>query len=57
MKLFSSNHPNPQFARPDYLLLNGEWEFEIDNAAQYWKRNKSQQEHLKQSITVPFAPS
>ena len=56
MKLFSSNHPNPQFARPDYLLLNGEWEFEIDNAAQYWKRNKEQQEHLKQGITVPFAP-
>ena len=49
-------HPNPQFARPDYVMLDGEWEFEVDNAAQYWKKPGEQKEHLKGSIQVPFAP-
>ena len=49
-------HPNPQFARPDYLLLNGEWEFQIDNAAHYWATDRSKKEKLTQTIRVPFPP-
>ena len=49
-------HPNPQFARPNYLLLNGEWEFEINNAATYWRKSKVDAPALKGSIRVPFCP-
>ena len=49
-------HPNPQFARPAFLLLDGEWEFQIDNAATYWKRPLEQKPSLKGSIRVPFCP-
>ena len=34
-------YPNPQFIRENYISLNGEWEFEIDNAPTifYWQKN------------------
>ena len=49
-------HPNPQFARPDYILLNGEWEFQYSDAATYWQKDLSQKERLKNRIQVPFPP-
>lgn len=50
------NHPNPQFARPDYLLLNGEWEFQFSDAAFYWQKDLSKKDALKDHIQVPFPP-
>lgn len=51
-----SKHPNPQFARPDFLVLDGEWEFRFDDAATYWRRDFSQTDQLKATIRVPFPP-
>ena len=51
------HHPNPQFARPDFLLLDGEWEFRFDDAATYWRRDFSKiDQPLKTAIRVPFCP-
>lgn len=50
-------YPNPQFARPDFLLLDGEWEFQFDDAATYWRRDRSKSDQpLKNTIRVPFPP-
>ncbi|MBE6690785.1 MAG: beta-galactosidase [Ruminococcaceae bacterium] len=50
------HYPNPQFARPDTLLLDGEWEFRFDDAAAYWRRDFSKADALKNTIRVPFPP-
>ena len=49
-------YPRPQLVRKDWLCLNGEWEFEIDNALvgeakKYWNRPS-----LDGKITVPYCP-
>ena len=49
-------YPRPQLVRKDWLCLNGEWEFEIDNACvgewkKYWERPS-----LDGKITVPYCP-
>jgi beta-galactosidase/beta-glucuronidase len=48
-------YPRPQFARPDWLCLNGEWQFEIDPGDSGLERGLVQRE-LQQRITVPFCP-
>ncbi|MEV8378469.1 sugar-binding domain-containing protein [Kribbella sp. NPDC056861] len=48
-------HPRPQFTRPDWLNLNGEWQFEIDRSDSGLERGVHERE-LLQRITVPFAP-
>ena len=48
-------HPRPQFVRPDWLTLNGEWQFEIDRSDSGLERAVKDRE-LQQRITVPFAP-
>jgi len=48
-------YPRPQFVRPDWLCLNGEWEFEIDNGDSGHARNLVSS-HLNDKITVPFCP-
>ncbi len=30
MNVPRSEYPRPQFVRPDWLCLNGEWQFEMD---------------------------
>lgn len=49
-------YPNPQFIRENYISLNGEWEFEIDNAPTifYWQKKYQLEEHLSSKIIVPF---
>ena len=51
-----SEHPRPNLKRKDWLNLNGEWDFEIDNevsgaAKGYFKRTE-----LNSKIIVPFSP-
>ena len=48
-------YPRPQFVRPDWLCLNGEWEFEIDNSDSGHARSLVSS-HLSDKITVPFCP-
>ncbi len=48
-------YPRPQFVRPDWLCLNGEWEFEIDGGDSGLARNLISR-HLSDKITVPFCP-
>ncbi|MDX6293120.1 MAG: hypothetical protein QOH50_2195, partial [Kribbellaceae bacterium] len=37
-------HPRPQFVRPDWLCLNGEWQFEIDRSDSGLERGVRDQE-------------
>lgn len=48
-------HPRPQFTRPDWLNLNGEWQFEIDRSDSGLERGVRDRD-LRARITVPFAP-
>jgi len=48
-------YPRPQFQREQWLCLNGEWEFEIDNSDSGAARGLITNP-LKQKIVVPFCP-
>ncbi|HZJ78656.1 MAG TPA: glycoside hydrolase family 2 TIM barrel-domain containing protein [Clostridia bacterium] len=48
--------PNPQFERKNWLNLNGEWEFEIDNAVSGVDRKLFNAQKLNDKIVVPFCP-
>ncbi|MHC4202848.1 MAG: sugar-binding domain-containing protein, partial [Planctomycetota bacterium] len=48
-------YPRPQFARDEWLCLNGEWQFEIDHGDSGLERGLRERE-LEGRITVPFCP-
>ncbi|CAM3584699.1 glycoside hydrolase family 2 protein [Occultella aeris] len=48
-------YPRPQMVRPDWLNLNGTWQFEIDGGDSGLERGLVTSD-LSGSITVPFAP-
>ncbi|MCY3832495.1 MAG: beta-galactosidase [Chloroflexi bacterium] len=50
-----SEYPRPQFVRDDWLCLNGEWGFEIDQGDSGISRGLLERE-LNATITVPFCP-
>lgn len=50
-----SEHPRPQLTRPEWLNLNGEWTFEIDQGDSGRERGLLDRE-LSGVITVPFCP-
>lgn len=50
-----NEYPRPQFVRPDWLCLNGEWQFEIDQGDSGLERGLLKRD-LQQTITVPFCP-
>lgn len=49
-------YPRPQLRRDSYLSLNGEWEFEIDNAKSGLERELYKSKHLSGKIIVPYCP-
>ncbi|MBQ4575942.1 MAG: beta-galactosidase [Clostridia bacterium] len=49
-------YPRPQFVRPDWLCLNGQWQFEIDFGCEGENRRYFERETLKDEITVPYCP-
>ena len=49
-------HPRPDLLRDNWLSLNGEWQFEIDKAADGESRGLSYGKDLNARITVPFCP-
>lgn len=50
-----NEYPRPQFVRPDWLCLNGEWQFEIDQGDSGLDRGLLERD-LNSRIIVPFAP-
>jgi beta-galactosidase/beta-glucuronidase len=48
-------YPRPQFTRPDWLCLNGEWQFEIDSGDSGLERGLLDRP-LNGKILVPFCP-
>ncbi len=55
MTIPRSEYPRPQFVRSQWLCLNGEWQFEIDNSDSGLARGLLQRE-LQERILVPFCP-
>jgi beta-galactosidase/beta-glucuronidase len=55
MSIPRPEYPRPQFARKDWLCLNGEWQFEIDHADTGLERGVPARD-LKDRIVVPFCP-
>jgi len=55
MNIPRPEYPRPQFVRPDWLCLNGEWQFEIDAGDSGLERGLLERE-LTDRITVPFCP-
>ena len=51
-----SEHPRPDRKRKDWLCLNGEWDFEIDNARIGIYKDYNERKSLSGKITVPFCP-
>jgi len=49
-------YPRPQLVRPDWMNLNGIWEFEIDHGRSGRERKVTEASSLKDSILVPFCP-
>ena len=51
-----AEYPQPQFERPQWMTLNGPWEFEFDDTnaglAQNWPESPKK---FSRTITVPFA--
>lgn len=50
-----SEHPRPQLYRPDWLCLNGEWHFQLDDA-DLAPVERMLARPLPERILVPFAP-
>ncbi|MBN8883739.1 MAG: beta-galactosidase [Salana multivorans] len=48
-------HPRPQLVRPDWLTLNGTWQFEVDPGDSGLERGLRDRD-LTGEILVPFAP-
>lgn len=55
MNIPRNEYPRPQFARPDWLCLNGTWEFEIDPGDSGRQRGLLERP-LAGEIVVPFCP-
>ena len=49
-------HPRPDLQRGNWMTLNGEWQFEIDKAADGEARGLAYGKDLNSKITVPFCP-
>ncbi len=57
MNIPRSEHPKPQFMRDDWLCLNGQWAFCIDNSESGESRGlQAPDAVLDGCITVPFCP-
>lgn len=53
--IYRNEYPRPQFARNEWICLNGQWDFEIDQADSGLERDLLKKK-LKEKITVPFCP-
>ena len=51
-----AEHPRPDMLRENWMTLNGEWQFEIDKAADGESRGLVHGKDLNAKIIVPFCP-
>ena len=51
--IYRNEYPRPQFARNDWVCLNGEWEFEIDQGDSGLERGLLKR-NLNEKINIPF---
>ena len=49
-------HPRPDLFRENWMTLNGEWQFEVDKAADGESRGLTYGTDLNAKIIVPFCP-
>ena len=49
-------YPRPQLEREDWLSLNGEWDFEVDDGMNGEVLKYYERESLAQRILVPYCP-
>jgi hypothetical protein len=49
-------HPRPDLMRENWMTLNGEWQFEVDKAADGDARGLTYGKDLSSKIIVPFCP-
>lgn len=56
MSIPRNEYPRPQLVREDWLCLNGEWQFETDNAKSGKEKEYFNRDSLNEKITVPFCP-
>jgi len=49
-------HPRPDLFRENWMTLNGEWQFEVDKAADGDARGLTYGKNLTSKIIVPFCP-
>jgi len=49
-------HPRPDAFRPNWVTLNGQWQFEIDDPGDGEARGLMSGKDLASTITVPFCP-
>lgn len=57
MAIPRGEHPKPQFARAEWMNLNGEWQFEFDNGKSGKARKLYEPDcALSATIRVPFCP-
>jgi len=51
-----AEHPRPDAFRQNWVTLNGQWQFEIDDAGDGEARGLNSGKDLTSTITVPFCP-
>lgn len=51
-----NEYPRPQLERDSFINLNGEWDFEIDNACVGKEKEFFKRKSLNNKIIVPFCP-
>ena len=51
-----ADHPQPDLYRENWMTLNGEWQFEIDEAGDGESRGLTSGKDLNSRILVPFCP-
>ena len=56
MKIIRQEHPRPDRHRDAWINLNGEWDFEIDNAMVGVDKRFFERDSLDSKINVPFSP-
>ncbi len=56
MQVPRPEYPRPQMVRPEWLNLNGPWQFELDPGRSGRERGLIERERLAGEILVPFCP-
>ncbi len=56
MTIPRNEYPRPGMVRSNWINLNGQWQFEIDNAKVGFAKKFYEKDTLESEITVPFCP-